>query len=129
MTISIFVALDGKPSATEIAEHLRDTGVAFILVEPHDDGYAVEVEEADEAAALAALDGWTPVTRVADGALDDFKPGLATAIRLHAGHLKNFRDEVRAGTQSQKIMADRAAQLEHVVADLIDWVRLTDDRL
>lgn len=51
------------------------------------------------------------------------RPLLPQAFRTHAGHLRDYRDAVRAGA------LPTAAQTQHVIADIIDWLRLTEDRL
>lgn len=48
---------------------------------------------------------------------------LPEVLRTHASHLKDFRDAVRAGTPLTN------AQTLHVIADIIDYIRLTEDRL
>lgn len=45
------------------------------------------------------------------------------AIREHLGHLKSYRDAVRAGG------SPTVAQTQHVIVDIIDWIRLFEDRL
>lgn len=50
---------------------------------------------------------------------------LPQAVKDHLGHPGDFRDAVRDGSQAAKDMATRAAQLEHVLADVIDYIRLT----
>lgn len=52
-----------------------------------------------------------------------WRPALHDAIRTHAGHLRDYRDAVRAG------QSPTAAQTQHVIADIIDWLRLSEDRL
>ena len=48
---------------------------------------------------------------------------LPYAMRDHLGHMKSFRDSQRAGSSLT------LAQTQHALADVIDWLRLTDDRL
>lgn len=75
----------------------------------------------DDAACAALYSGFAVNT--------DWRPAMHAAIRAHAGHLKSFRDAMRNGSQVTKTMAVRAEQMEHVLADVIDWIRLTEDRL
>jgi hypothetical protein len=48
---------------------------------------------------------------------------LPPAIRAHAGHLREFEQAIRTGTPVT------AAQTQHVLADVITYLRLTEDRL
>lgn len=120
---SVFVELDGRPSGAEIAEYLLEAGVAVLLVEPHPDGFAVEVEDGQEQAALDALAGYVPTERVADDELDGYKPQLPLSVRTHANHLRDFEQAVRSGTPVTN------AQTLHVIADIIAYIRLTEPRL
>lgn len=58
-----------------------------------------------------------------------WRPELHEAIRTHAGHLLAFEAAVRDGTQAAKTQAQRASEMEHVLADVIAYIRLTEDRL
>ena len=57
--------------------------------------------------------------------LDDntYEPVMSAAIRLHAGHLRDYEAAIRAG------QAVTSAQTTHVIADIIAYIRLTEPRL
>lgn len=57
------------------------------------------------------------------GALTEGAAQSQLCARTHAGHLRDYRDAVRAG------QSPTAAQTQHVIADIIDWLRLSEDRL
>lgn len=48
---------------------------------------------------------------------------LPEKMRLHAGHLRDFEQAVRNGTPVTN------QQTLHVIADIIGYIRLTEDRL
>lgn len=54
---------------------------------------------------------------------------LPDAVKAHPGHLKDFRDAVRDGSIASWTVADWRDRVGHVLADVIDWLRLNDDRL
>lgn len=68
----------------------------------------------DDAACAALYSGFA--------ADPNWRTPLPEIIRTHAGHLRDYRDAVRNGT------AVTNAQTLHVIADIIDWIRLTEDR-
>ena len=72
-----------------------------------------------DAALAAAYAGFVP------SGLDDnaYEPVMSAAIRLHAGHLRDYEAAIRAG------QAVTSAQTTHVIADIIAYIRLTEPRL
>ena len=52
-----------------------------------------------------------------------FRASLPDALRTHAGHLRDYEQAIRNGT------AVTNAQTTHVIADIIAYLRLTEDRL
>lgn len=52
-----------------------------------------------------------------------WRPALHDALRTHAGHLRDYEQAIRNGT------AVTNAQTTHVIADIIAWIRLSEDRL
>lgn len=53
----------------------------------------------------------------------DWRPALSPALRTHAGHLRDYEQAIRNGTPVT------AAQTQHVIADIIAFLRLSEDRL
>lgn len=102
-------------SATAVGQYLYDSGVQAVVQETPD---GLQVAAIDEAAATVAL---TSYARAGDRAT--YRPPLPLALRAHAGHMRDYEQAVRAGTPTT------AAQREHVIADIITWIRLTEDRL
>ena len=74
----------------------------------------------EECASLYA--GFTPTEGM-------YRPALAQAIRAHAGHLKNYKNAVRAGNHQTWTAAEFRDNTAHVLADVIDYILLTEDRL
>lgn len=102
----------------EVTDYL--VGLGWTDVATNNEELALLVECEGDRDLEADLDAFVPTP--------NYRPTPAV-IKTHLGHLKFFRDEVRSGAQAAKPAAERLAQLEHGLADLIDWTRLTDDRL
>jgi len=78
--------------------------------------------------ATEALTAFVPTTTQDSVTLiSDYIPKIPTsaAIQLHLQHVKDFRQAVRDGTDD----VITAAQTRHVIADIIDGLRLLDVRL
>lgn len=119
MTVARYPALRGADLA-QLGWHLRPLPVERL--ENRDDGCYI-THEADPAALDAAVAAYVEER--------DWRPPLPDAIRTHVGHLRDFRNAVRAGTFGNGMTAaQRRDATEHVIADLIDGLRLMlDDRL
>ncbi len=105
----------------EVTEYLMDLGWTAIRTQIVADGPAgtAMLVTADGAGDLdAALDAFAPTSEQGS-----YKPQLPPAIRAHAGHLREFEQAIRTGTPVT------AAQTQHVLADVITYLRLTEDRL
>ena len=84
-----------------------------------DNGVIVTDPTRTDAALAALYAGYAPAA-ASDA---DYRPKLDAAIALHAGHLVALHDAVRAGQTPTN------AQVLHVIADIIDWIRLAEPRL
>jgi len=101
----------------EVTEYLLAAGLGpAIQTRPEDGGLRVECDQ-DEAVINAALDAFTPTAP--RGEYRHVPP----KIRDHLGHLRDYETAVRAG------QSPTAAQTQHVIADIITYLRLTEDRL
>lgn len=107
-------------NALQVGWHLQQSGIVARLDQRGD---ALYVTHDDDAAVAAAL-----TTFVHD---PDWRAPLPDVIRTHVGHLRDFRNGVRAGTfGSGMTAAQRRDATEHVIADAIDALRiLVDERL
>ena len=61
-----------------------------------------------------APSGWTD---------DEYAAALPEKLRTHASHLRDYETAIRNGTPVT------AAQTQHVLADVITYIRLTEPRL
>lgn len=52
-----------------------------------------------------------------------WRPPIHEAMRTHLGHLRDYEQSVRSGG------TPTAAHTQHVIADIITFLRLQDDRL
>lgn len=104
-------------SVGEAAEYAMPAGGSTMtLVEG---GLLVEDPTRTDAEVAALYAGYVP-SRLPQ---EDFRPSLPEAIRTHAGHLRDYEQAIRNGT------AVTNAQTTHVIADIITYLRLTEDRL
>lgn len=109
---------------TEYLQGLGWTGIRTELAGVDPDGgvvpgSALVVTCDDSARDLDAdLDAYSPTAL-----RGDWRASLPPSIRAHAGHLRDFEQAVRAGQPVTN------AQTLHVIADIIGWIRLTEDRL
>ena len=101
----------------EVTEYLQGLGWSDVTTNREDHIDALLVEAAGDRDLEADLDGFRPTAPIGE-----YRP-MPEAVRTHAGHLKAFRDAVRAG------QAPTLAQTQHVLADVIDWLRLQEERL
>lgn len=108
----------GSDAIRQVIDHVRQQGA---LAERQVWDYGVEGgtlftdPDRDNTACAALYAGFTVDP--------SWRPALPDAVRAHAGHLRDFRDAVRAGTPVTN------AQTLHVIADIIDWLRRSEDRL
>lgn len=106
------------PGATSTAECADYNAMPGRVWEHVEGGVLVTSETEDDATLAAAYAGFTPT------ATDEVNyRSLAPILRTHLGHLRDFRDLVRGGG------TPTAAQAYHVMADIIDYIRLSEDRL
>lgn len=105
----------------EVSEHLLSKGIESSI-------------RKDATAMLITIEGTSDDLNaaMADFAnIGSYRSPLPTAIQTHTQHLIDFRSAVRAGTFGAGMTAtQRRDQTEHVLADVIDAIRLMiDDRL
>ena len=107
----------GAKSITEVSQFALPAGGSTMDVT---EGGVLVRDPTRSTAELAALYAGF----VASGMDDDtFRSQLPSILRTHANHLRDYRDAIRAGTPVT------TAQTTHVIADIIDWIRLTEPRL
>jgi hypothetical protein len=108
--------LDADPA--EISDHLLDAGLHRVETWRSVAGMVIVAQEGD-VAVEAALSGFSPTT--GSGVL--WAP-LPAAVSQHLQHMKDYREAVRSGSQAAKTAGVRQAEAEHVLADIIDALRL-----
>jgi hypothetical protein len=104
----------------EISDHLLDAGLTGVETSRAAEGVTITADQGD-AAIEAALAGFVPVTTTA---VESWRGSLPAAVQQHLSHLIDYRTSVRNGTQAAKTAAVRQAEAEHVIADVIDALRL-----
>lgn len=108
----------GFAEARQIIDHARQQG-ALTERQTWDwagqGGTLFTDPDRSDAACAALYAGFTPDP--------NWRPALPDALRAHASHLRDFEQAVRAGTPVTN------AQTLHVIADIIAWIRLSEDRL
>ena len=107
----------GARSVFEVAEYAMPGHQSTLTVV--EEGVLIQDPTRTDAELAALYAGFEP-----SGSTDEqIIAMLPRVLRAHAGHLRDFRDAVRDGVPVTN------AQTLHVIADIIDWVRLSDDRL
>lgn len=101
----------------EVLDYLERSGVSGGIVETIlEDGVAIGTR-------VTAPAGLTQALIDAFVATPAWRPPLPASLATHAGHLRDYEQAVRAGT------AVTNAQTIHVIADIIAYIRLTEERL
>lgn len=103
----------------EISDHLLEAGLTSVYTERAEGGVLITAAEG-ETAIESALVGFVPTTT----ATGEWRGSLPPIVKLHLSHLIAYRAAVRDGTQAAKTAGVRQAEAEHVIADLIDALRL-----
>lgn len=106
---------DANPS--EVADYLLGLGITS-AVTALADGMYIETD----VDATAALSAFTPT--VSADAEYIAKVPTTSAVAQHLQHIKDFRTAIRSGGTAPSL-----AQTQHVLADVIDALRLLDARL
>lgn len=107
----------GALSAKEVGDYALPSGGSTLEVV--EGGVLVTDATRSDSDLAAMYAGYTPT----DATDDTWRPRLASALVTHVGHLRDYEDAIRAGTPVTN------AQTVHVLADVIAWIRLTEDRL
>ena len=107
----------------ELSDYLLDSG---IHCRTHLEDGALHITTDSDASAL--LEAFVPTSTLdrSDPESSTYVPKVPTqaAIAQHLQHLKDFRNTVRNGGTPPTL-----AQTQHVIADVIDALRLLDSRL
>lgn len=113
---------------TEVSERLRLAGLTGVRTS-RAAGFLNILSDQGDAAVEAALAGWVPTSSGFDGTPESasWRSGLPPAFLPHAIHLRDYLLSVRSGAQAVRTAAQRQAEAEHVIADLIDAIRLLVD--
>lgn len=106
----------------ELVDYLAGLGIA---AEVYDQTGLTIHTDVDATAAIAAFVPASTFNRQAF--ISDYVPPVPTtaAVAAHLQHLRDFRNAIRNGT----LPVPTLAQTQHVVADIIDALRLIDARL
>ncbi|MBA3403957.1 MAG: hypothetical protein H0U13_04590 [Gemmatimonadaceae bacterium] len=115
MITVVRVDLAGADGA-EVTEYLVSQGFNEVTTRLADNALVVEVASGGDLSA--ALLAFLPTAQ-----RGMWRPPMPPALRAHTSHLRDFAALVRAGLPITN------AQTLHALSDIIDWIRVTEDRL
>lgn len=107
----------------EVSDYLLDQGIRS---HTHLEGDGLHIDtDSDASAALAAFTPTSTFDR-SDPNSSTYIPRVpsSAAVAMHLQHLRDFRSTIRSGGPAPTL-----AQTQHVLADVIDALRLLDRRL